>query len=134
MWRGDNKSVSCCCTCLPRSSVTVLHLGRGVRRSRVTSHPVTVRGVLGPNFHLQVGYRDKRLVIFLRPSRKKNRDSNSNYVKTREEDCALLGCYAVSSGNSLPTFRDNRSVQSSGFKNPRRLKLHILEDRFLLYS
>jgi hypothetical protein len=33
------------------------------------------------------------------------------------ENCALLGCYAVSSGNFLPTFRYNLSVLSSGFKN-----------------
>ena len=27
------------------------------------------------------------------------------------ENCALLRCYATSSGNSLPTFRDNLSVK-----------------------
>ena len=27
--------------------------------------------------------------------------------------CAVLDCYAESSGNSLPTFRDNLSVTSS---------------------
>jgi hypothetical protein len=27
-----------------------------------------------------------------------------------DENCALLGCYAMCSGNSLPTFRDNLSV------------------------
>jgi hypothetical protein len=37
-----------------------------------------------------------------------------------EKNCAFLGCYAVSSGNSLPTFRDNLSVPSSRVKNPRR--------------
>jgi len=30
--------------------------------------------------------------------------------KSDSENCALLGCYAASSGNSLPTFRDNLSV------------------------
>jgi hypothetical protein len=30
-----------------------------------------------------------------------------------EKDCHILGCYATRSGNSLPTFRDNLSVQSS---------------------
>jgi len=30
------------------------------------------------------------------------------------ENCSLLGCYAASSGNFLPTFRDNLSY---GFKN-----------------
>ena len=32
----------------------------------------------------------------------------------------LLGYYAASSGNSLPTFLDNQLVPSSGFQNPRR--------------
>ena len=32
------------------------------------------------------------------------------------ENCALLGYYAASSGNALPTFRDNLSVLSSGVK------------------
>jgi len=30
-----------------------------------------------------------------------------------EENCILLGCLAASSGNSLPAFQDNLSVQSS---------------------
>jgi len=33
------------------------------------------------------------------------------------EKCALLGRYAASSGNFLPTFRDSLSVQSAGLKN-----------------
>ena len=33
------------------------------------------------------------------------------------ENCAVLGYYATSGGNFLPTFRDNLSVASSGFKN-----------------
>ena len=37
--------------------------------------------------------------------------------------CALLGYYAVQSGNSLPIFRENLLVQSS-----RILDLLILED------
>jgi hypothetical protein len=32
------------------------------------------------------------------------------------EICALLGCYAASSGNYLPTFWDNVSVPSSKVK------------------
>jgi len=35
------------------------------------------------------------------------------------ENCALLGYYAATSGNFLPTFRDNLMVPSSGFKNPK---------------
>jgi len=34
------------------------------------------------------------------------------------ENCALLGYYIASSGNSLLTFWDNLSVASSGFKIP----------------
>jgi hypothetical protein len=34
------------------------------------------------------------------------------------ENCALLGYYAASSGNFLPTFRDNLSVPSSKVNNP----------------
>jgi len=33
-------------------------------------------------------------------------------------NCAVLGYYA-SSGNFLPTFRDNLSIPSSGVKNPK---------------
>jgi hypothetical protein len=32
------------------------------------------------------------------------------------ENCALLGYYVTSNGNYLPTFRENLSVPSSGFK------------------
>ena len=34
-----------------------------------------------------------------------------------DENCALLGCYTVSSDNFLPTFRDNLSVPSWRVKN-----------------
>jgi len=36
-----------------------------------------------------------------------------------EENCPLLGYYAVSSGNILPTFRDNLSILTSGPKKPK---------------
>jgi hypothetical protein len=42
------------------------------------------------------------------------------------ENCTLLRCYAASSGNLLPTFRDNLAVPSSGvnkFSDSRTLKL-----------
>jgi hypothetical protein len=38
-------------------------------------------------------------------------------MQVQTENCALLVCYAASSGNFLLTFRDNRSVSYSGFKN-----------------
>jgi hypothetical protein len=37
-----------------------------------------------------------------------------------DEICALLGYYPVSSGNSLPTFRDNLSVPSSRIKKSKK--------------
>jgi hypothetical protein len=39
----------------------------------------------------------------------------SGFPREVDENCALLGHYAASSGNSLPTFRNNLSVTSSGF-------------------
>jgi len=40
----------------------------------------------------------------------------SGFRREVDENCALLGCYAVSSGNFLAKFRDNLSVPSSGVK------------------
>jgi len=37
------------------------------------------------------------------------------------DKCALLGCYAASSGNSLPTFRDNLSILPSSTATRRQL-------------
>jgi len=34
------------------------------------------------------------------------------------KNCALMGYYAASSGNLLPTFRDDLSVPPSRIKNP----------------
>ena len=42
----------------------------------------------------------------------------SNFYQDDVENCALLGYYAASSGNSLPTFRDNLPVHFSRVKNP----------------
>jgi hypothetical protein len=38
-------------------------------------------------------------------------------IKTSSENWAVLGCYALNSGNFLPTFRYNLSVPTSGVKN-----------------
>jgi hypothetical protein len=35
-----------------------------------------------------------------------------------DKNCAFLGYYVTSSSNSLPIFRDNLSVPTSGVKNP----------------
>ena len=42
------------------------------------------------------------------------------------ENCALLGYYAASSGNFLPTFRDNLLVPSSGVKKTRSLRMELV--------
>jgi len=40
----------------------------------------------------------------------------SGFRREDADDCGLLGYYAASSGNLLPTFRDDLSVPSSGLK------------------
>jgi hypothetical protein len=50
------------------------------------------------------------------------RDENDlNVLKSSNilENCVLLVYYAASSGNFLPTFRENVSVPSSRFRNPK---------------
>jgi hypothetical protein len=44
------------------------------------------------------------------------------------ENCALLGCYALNSGNILPTFRDDRAVSSSGVMNIKPFRFMAPED------
>ena len=47
----------------------------------------------------------------------------SGFRREVDENCVLLGCYAASSGNFLPTFRDNISIPSSGFnKESKRIR------------
>jgi hypothetical protein len=41
----------------------------------------------------------------------------SGFRREVDEKCALLGYYAASGGNSLPTFRDSLSVPSSLVNN-----------------
>jgi len=49
----------------------------------------------------------------------------SGFRHETDENCHLLGHYAASSGNSLPTFPDNLSVPSSGVKGlPGYYSLH----------
>jgi len=43
----------------------------------------------------------------------------SGFHREVAETCALQGYYTASSGNFLPTFQDNVSIPSSGFKNPK---------------
>jgi hypothetical protein len=42
----------------------------------------------------------------------------SGFRRDFDEICPLLGCYAASCGNCLPTFRDNVSVPSSRVGSP----------------
>jgi hypothetical protein len=44
----------------------------------------------------------------------------SGFRRAVDENCALRGCYAASSGNLLPTLRDNLSVPSSGIKKKKK--------------
>jgi hypothetical protein len=44
----------------------------------------------------------------------------SGFHREVDENCALLGSYVERRGNSLPKFRVNISVPSSGVKNPKR--------------
>ena len=41
----------------------------------------------------------------------------TGFRREMDENCTLLGYYAESSGNFLPTFRGNQSVPSSEVKN-----------------
>jgi hypothetical protein len=58
------------------------------------------------------------------PCGRRNLCVSSVFRHEAAENCALLGHYAESGSNSLPTFRDNLSVPTTGFKNP---KARILE-------
>ena len=58
---------------------------------------------------------------------------NTSFCREADENCALLGYYTASSGNSLPTFRDKLPVPSSWVKNPGLLP-KIREDISLPFS
>jgi len=53
----------------------------------------------------------------------------SGFRREIDESCALLGHYAASSGNSLPTFRDNLSVPSSRVQNKKRFDQYVVPKR-----
>jgi hypothetical protein len=50
----------------------------------------------------------------------------SGFRRDVDEICALLGCYAASNGNPLPTFRDNVSVPSSRVKKSKKKECYFL--------
>jgi hypothetical protein len=45
----------------------------------------------------------------------------SGFRRDADEICILLGYYAASNGNPLPTFRDNVAVPSPRAKSPRKI-------------
>jgi hypothetical protein len=53
----------------------------------------------------------------------------SDFRRDVDEIFALLGYYAVSSGNPLPTFRDNVPVPSSRVKKTKKKLCNIPEER-----
>jgi len=44
----------------------------------------------------------------------------SGFLREVDQNCAVLGCYAASSGNFSPMFRDNISATFSEVKNPKK--------------
>jgi uracil phosphoribosyltransferase len=54
--------------------------------------------------------------------------SISGFRRDVDEICALLGYYAASSDNHLPTFQDNVSVPSSGVKKSYFMTLEDVSD------
>jgi len=51
--------------------------------------------------------------------------TTSGFRREVDENCAVLGYYAASSDNSLPTFRDKLSVPSSTGRNPTKILEHV---------
>jgi len=54
----------------------------------------------------------------------------SGLLREADENCALVGYYAASDGNSLPTLRDNLSVPSSRVKNPKVIVVVVFTAEF----
>jgi hypothetical protein len=50
----------------------------------------------------------------------------SGFRRLLAENCVLLDHYAANNGNILLTFRDNLSVPSLGFKNPKKYSFGFL--------
>jgi len=55
--------------------------------------------------------------------------SNKRRNLSKGENCALLSYYTESSGNLLPTFRDNLSVSLSRLKKSSSLKMRQIMSR-----
>jgi len=49
-----------------------------------------------------------------------NGKATSGIRREVDENCALLGYYAASSDNSIPTFRDNLSVPFSSVRDKKK--------------
>jgi hypothetical protein len=56
------------------------------------------------------------MLTFIRYTKLLLQSAISDFRRDVDEICPLLGCYAVSSGNILPTFQEKVSIPSSRFK------------------
>jgi len=80
------------------------------------SHYITLSGLeLRPSVHKIYKYsRIPKIICLI-----------SGFCCDVYEICALLGCYAVCSGNSLLTFQDNISVPPSGVNKSKNKALFL---------
>jgi hypothetical protein len=88
---------------------TPLSMGRALelRHQVQTSGPVAVLRPASNFRHPSTGHRENIVIPKL---------GLRSQMDEVDENCALLGYYAASSGDFLPSFRDNLSVPSSGAK------------------
>jgi hypothetical protein len=102
--------------------VQSFEIGRGAFRDKVVTDPVAgCRTSLSLNLRFISLFIGNVMRINVEYWTLRREKKNVNVLKSSNilENCALLGYYAASSGNFLPTFRDNVSVPFSGFKNPK---------------
>jgi hypothetical protein len=71
---------------------------------------LSCNGVCAPPLLFSVGYYCDQPTLYV----------FSGFRRGVHEICALLGCYATSCGNPLPTFRDKVSVPSSTVNNSKK--------------
>ena len=96
--------------------------GKGAFRDRMVTHPVAgCHTSYSQNVQFISMLTGGVIRINVEYWRLRREENDMNVLKSSNirENCAVLGHSAASSGNYLPTFRDNVSVPSSGFKNPK---------------
>jgi len=81
-----------------------------VFRHKAKEHFLSIKFTLEQTMQTQRGSRGTAVLLAI-----------SGFRREVDENCALLGCYAASSGNLLPTFWDNLSVPYSRVKNPKKM-------------